>query len=122
MLPLNFGMPRLPISFGCGFLLQSVLYLIAFGLEPLMSLRKVRVQNASLRSDDRKTYLTYLRQLELKLIGAILRVLQSLLQSLGTVVAVNLLLQFAYSPLVLLDLYPQIVKRTIQQLNLALLR
>ena len=57
--------------------------------------------------------------------GMVLNVLAVLIEihvALGTVVAVNLLLQFAYSPLVLLDLYPQIVKRTIQQLNLALLR
>ena len=66
-------------------------------------------------------YLTQLGQLEFELVGAILGVLESLLQSLGAIVALNLLLQFAYSLSMLFGLCPKVMESAVKQLNLAFL-
>lgn len=55
-------------------------------------------------------YLFQLRDLELELCGAVLRVLKFGLETLCTVVALDLLLEFAHSSLILLGLTPQLAE------------
>ena len=67
------------------------------------------------------TYLAQFGKLEFKLVGAVLSVLESLLQTFRTVVALDLLLKLADTSPMLFRLRLELVYPSIQQLNFAFL-
>ncbi len=68
------------------------------------------------------TYLAQLGQLKLELVSAVLGVLQCLLKTLRTVVALDLFLKLAYAALMFIGLRPELMYDAVQELDLALLR